>query len=116
MANNKTRQYCSFCGRPDTEVGMLIAGVSGYICNECAEQAYEIAREAMQQMWNSWNGVRIGFRENDNQDYHIPHGRRREMQNSQNLQKALELRQLIVDGDEKRLKEQIGRASCRERV
>ena len=43
------RQYCSFCGRPDTEVGMLIAGVSGYICNECAEQAHEIAREAMQQ-------------------------------------------------------------------
>ena len=42
------RQYCSFCGRPDTEVGMLIAGVSGYICNECAEQAYEIARETMQ--------------------------------------------------------------------
>ena len=43
------RQYCSFCGRPDTEVGMLIAGVSGYICNECAEQAHEIAREAMRQ-------------------------------------------------------------------
>ena len=42
------RQHCSFCGRPDTEVGMLIAGVSGYICNECAEQAYEIARETKQ--------------------------------------------------------------------
>ncbi|MBQ2434777.1 MAG: ATP-dependent Clp protease ATP-binding subunit ClpX, partial [Bacteroidaceae bacterium] len=42
------RQYCSFCGRPDTEVGMLIAGMSGYICNECAEQAHEIARETMQ--------------------------------------------------------------------
>ena len=41
------RQYCSFCGRPDTEVGMLIAGLSGYICNECAEQAHEIARETM---------------------------------------------------------------------
>ena len=26
---------------------MLIAGVSGFICNECAEQAHEIAREAM---------------------------------------------------------------------
>ena len=42
------RQHCSFCGRPDTEVGMLIAGISGYICNECAEQAHEIARETMQ--------------------------------------------------------------------
>ena len=27
---------------------MLIAGISGYICNECAEQAHEIARETMQ--------------------------------------------------------------------
>ena len=26
---------------------MLIAGISGYICNECAEQAHEIARESM---------------------------------------------------------------------
>ena len=47
MAKQQQRQYCSFCGRPDTEVGMLIAGISGYICNECAEQAQEIAREAM---------------------------------------------------------------------
>ena len=28
---------------------MLIAGLSGYICNECAEQAYDIAKEAMRQ-------------------------------------------------------------------
>ena len=42
------RQYCSFCGRPDTEVSLLIAGISGYICNECAEQACEIARETAQ--------------------------------------------------------------------
>ena len=47
MAKQQQRQYCSFCGRPDTEVGMLIAGISGYICNECAEQAHEIARESM---------------------------------------------------------------------
>jgi ATP-dependent Clp protease ATP-binding subunit ClpX len=48
MAKQQQRQYCSFCGRPDTEVSMLIAGISGYICNECAEQAHEIARESMQ--------------------------------------------------------------------
>ena len=45
MAKQQQRQYCSFCGRPDTEVSLLIAGISGYICNECAEQAHEIARE-----------------------------------------------------------------------
>ena len=47
MAKQQQRQYCSFCGRPDTEVGMLIAGINGYICNECAEQAHEITRETM---------------------------------------------------------------------
>ncbi|MBR4312281.1 MAG: ATP-dependent Clp protease ATP-binding subunit ClpX, partial [Bacteroidaceae bacterium] len=51
------RQYCSFCGRPDTEVGMLIAGINGYICNECAEQAHEIARESMR---NSKKGSKAG--------------------------------------------------------
>ena len=40
------------------------------------------------------------------------------MHNSQNLQKALELRQQIVDGDEKRLKEQrdAGKLTARERI
>lgn len=36
---------CSFCGRPRAEVNLLIAGVDGFICDECAEQAYEIVRE-----------------------------------------------------------------------
>ena len=33
---------CSFCGRSENEVALLITGMDGYICNECAEQAYEI--------------------------------------------------------------------------
>jgi ATP-dependent Clp protease ATP-binding subunit ClpX len=33
---------CSFCLRHETEVGMLIAGQSGYICNDCTEQAMDI--------------------------------------------------------------------------
>ncbi|MDE7073541.1 MAG: ATP-dependent Clp protease ATP-binding subunit ClpX [Odoribacter sp.] len=36
---------CSFCGRPRAEVNLLIAGVDGFICDECAEQAHEIVRE-----------------------------------------------------------------------
>lgn len=36
---------CSFCGRLRTEVPLLIAGMDGFICNECAEQACEIVRE-----------------------------------------------------------------------
>jgi len=57
MANNKTRQHCSFCGRSETEVGILISGINGMICNECAEQAYEIAREAM---LHSKKGSKVG--------------------------------------------------------
>jgi ATP-dependent Clp protease ATP-binding subunit ClpX len=41
------KQYCSFCGRPDHAVGMLITGINGLICNECAERAYEIAKETI---------------------------------------------------------------------
>jgi hypothetical protein len=26
---------CSFCGKPSTEVGTLVAGAGVYICNEC---------------------------------------------------------------------------------
>ncbi len=36
---------CSFCGRDKKEVELLIAGVSGHICNSCVEQAYDIIQE-----------------------------------------------------------------------
>lgn len=38
---------CSFCGRTENEVPLLITGMSGFICNDCAEQAYEITKEAL---------------------------------------------------------------------
>ena len=41
----KVKRKCSFCGRTDSEVALLITGVDGFICNECAEQAVEITRE-----------------------------------------------------------------------
>ena len=36
---------CSFCGRPKNEVGILIAGVTGHICENCIEQAHQIVDE-----------------------------------------------------------------------
>jgi len=36
---------CSFCGRDKKDVNLLIAGVSGHICDSCIEQAYEIVNE-----------------------------------------------------------------------
>ena len=39
-----TKKVCSFCGRSEKEAGPLITGVNGYICMDCAKQAYEIVR------------------------------------------------------------------------
>jgi ATP-dependent Clp protease ATP-binding subunit ClpX len=36
---------CSFCGRKKSEVSILIAGISGHICDECAAQASQIVNE-----------------------------------------------------------------------
>lgn len=41
----KSKRRCSFCGRTESEAGMLISGMSGYICTGCVEQAHEILRE-----------------------------------------------------------------------
>ncbi|MCQ2057067.1 MAG: ATP-dependent Clp protease ATP-binding subunit ClpX [Bacteroidaceae bacterium] len=48
MAAAKKDRTCSFCGRTDKEVGFLITGISGCICDECAERAAEIVRESRQ--------------------------------------------------------------------
>ena len=37
---------CSFCGRKESEVRLLITGLNGYICSDCARQAYEICTQA----------------------------------------------------------------------
>ena len=43
MATQKTS--CSFCGLPREEVKILIAGVTGHICENCAKQANQIVSE-----------------------------------------------------------------------
>lgn len=43
----KTLNHCSFCGRSEKEVGFLLTGLNGYICNECVEQAHQMVTEAM---------------------------------------------------------------------
>ena len=39
------KKECSFCGRSDKEVRLLITGLHGYICESCAQQAYQIVQE-----------------------------------------------------------------------
>lgn len=42
----KNNKNCSFCGRPESQVGFFIVGLEGaHICNECAIQASEIVKE-----------------------------------------------------------------------
>ncbi|WP_300661921.1 ATP-dependent Clp protease ATP-binding subunit ClpX [Fluviicola sp.] len=42
---SKKETSCSFCGRPRSQVGLLIAGLSGHICDHCITQAKTIIEE-----------------------------------------------------------------------
>lgn len=46
-SNKKVKQKCSFCGRDESQVGFLITGINGCICDLCTQQAYDITKEAM---------------------------------------------------------------------
>ncbi len=46
MAKEK-ESSCSFCGRPRSQVQLLIAGISGHICDHCIIQAQAIVEEEM---------------------------------------------------------------------
>ena len=41
----KLRKECSFCGRSEREVRLLITGLNGFICEDCARQANRIVEE-----------------------------------------------------------------------
>ncbi len=41
----KKQDKCSFCGRSSSEVRLLISGIDGFICEDCAAQAYQIVQE-----------------------------------------------------------------------
>ena len=41
----KMKKECSFCGRSEREERLLISGINGYICEDCAQQANRIVQE-----------------------------------------------------------------------
>jgi ATP-dependent Clp protease ATP-binding subunit ClpX len=43
---------CSFCGRDKRETEVLIAGITGHICDNCVEQAKSIVKEEMSEKVN----------------------------------------------------------------
>jgi len=42
------QQSCSFCGRSEKEVNMMLTGINGYICDECVERAYDMVKESIE--------------------------------------------------------------------
>ena len=46
MATYKTDK-CSFCGRSEKDVPLLLSGVNGFICSDCAMQAYRIVQDTL---------------------------------------------------------------------
>lgn len=42
------KKQCNFCGRSEREVKLLITGLNGYICEDCAVQAYQIVQQQEQ--------------------------------------------------------------------
>ena len=46
-SSKKKNNRCTFCGRSEKEVELLITGLNGFICETCARQAYEITQEML---------------------------------------------------------------------
>ncbi len=40
------KKVCSFCGRTEAQVKLLITGFNGFICEECAKQAWDIVQSS----------------------------------------------------------------------
>jgi ATP-dependent Clp protease ATP-binding subunit ClpX len=47
MKKGMTKKKCSFCGLGEDHVSMLIVGIDGCICYECAERVHEAISETM---------------------------------------------------------------------
>lgn len=45
--HNSHEEHCAFCGRPASQVDMLIHGTDACICSDCAERAKEIVDNSM---------------------------------------------------------------------
>ncbi len=45
MATDNKKTKCSFCGRDNSQVKVMIAGSTGHICDSCAEAAHNIVKQ-----------------------------------------------------------------------
>ena len=61
MAKEEKDIKCSFCGRSKQNTDVLIAGITGHICNHCVNQAQTIVRDEIGQRAGSstFNAVHL---------------------------------------------------------
>lgn len=60
MCAKKSEPKCSFCGRLQSEVPMLLTGANGYICSDCIQNAYHMLEEYIPgEMANSSKGTKV---------------------------------------------------------
>jgi len=50
--NKQNTEKCSFCGTYKKDTNLLIAGMTGNICDSCVEKAYEIVQEEVKRKQN----------------------------------------------------------------
>ena len=60
------KRCCSFCGRTEREVRLLINGIDGLICEDCTQQAYQILQQ------QDWMQSKTGEKNRFNTQKHIP--------------------------------------------
>ena len=53
------KKVCNFCGRNEREVKLLITCINGYICDNCAVQAYQILQEQFNERSKASDGQKI---------------------------------------------------------
>ncbi len=49
----KSKNKCSFCGRSEDEVPMLLTGMNGFICSDCVTNAYEVLEKYIPETANA---------------------------------------------------------------
>ena len=47
MTTHKKENHCSFCGRSEHEVRLLLSGINGFICNDCLTEGARVCKEAL---------------------------------------------------------------------
>lgn len=45
MAGAKQNVKCSFCGRDQQDINVMVSGLDGHICDHCVEQAHQVVKQ-----------------------------------------------------------------------